>query len=108
MGIWRMVGTNGKGLLDRLSLILAPARLRQTTRSALRPAVRIEDSVTPNFLVCLETGSRQVLLKRHLRETLRMTPEEYRDRWGLPPEYPMVAESYQRRRKAVRQAERHG
>jgi len=103
-----MVGMNGKGLLDRLALLVVPARLRLRTRSALRPAVRIEESVTPNFLVCLETGSRQVLLKRHLRETLRMTPEEYRDRWGLPPEYPMVAESYQRRRKAVRQAARHG
>lgn len=103
-----MTGMNGKGLLDRLALLLVPARLRPRDRSALRPAVRIEESVTPNFLVCLETGSRQVLLKRHLRETLRMTPEEYRDRWGLPPEYPMVAESYQRRRQAVRQAARHG
>lgn len=107
MGIGRMTGPSGKGLLDRLALLLLP-RLRPLTRSALRPAVRIEDSVTPNFLICLETGSRQVLLKRHLRETLRMTPQEYRDRWGLPPEYPMVAESYQRRRKAVRTAERHG
>lgn len=107
MGIGRMVSTTGKGLLDRLALFFGPVRLRPA-RSALRPAVRIEDSVTPNFLVCLETGTRQVLLRRHLRETLRMTPEEYRDRWGLPPEYPMVAESYQRRRKAVRHAERHG
>lgn len=102
-----MVGSTGKGLLDRLALFLVP-RMRSHSRSALRPAVRIEDSVTPNFLICLETGSRQVLLKRHLKETLRMTPEEYRDRWGLPPEYPMVAESYKRRRKAVRQAGRHG
>lgn len=103
-----MVDTTRKGLLDRLALFLGPLRMRPLTRSALRPAVRIEDSVTPNFLICLETGSRQVLLRRHLRETLRMTPQEYRDRWGLPPEYPMVAESYQRRRKAVRQADRHG
>ncbi|MAL99938.1 MAG: hypothetical protein CL583_15975 [Alteromonadaceae bacterium] len=108
MGIWRMTGIRGKGLLHRLACLLAPARLRPVTRSALRPAVRIEDSVTPNFLVCLETGSRQVLLRRHLRETLRMTPEEYRDRWGLPPEYPMVAESYEKRREAARQADRHG
>jgi predicted transcriptional regulator len=57
--------------------------------------------VTPNFLVCLETGSRQVLLRRHLRETLRMTPQEYRDRWGLPSNYPMAAANYLRRRQAV-------
>lgn len=107
MGIGRMTGSSGKGLLDRLARLLSP-RIHPLTRSALRPAVRIEDSVTPNFLICLETGSRQVLLTRHLRETLRMTPQEYRDRWGLPPEYPMVAESYQRRRKAVRTAARHG
>ena len=65
------------------------------------PAVPIEQSVTPNFLICLETGTRQVALKRHLRQTLRMTPEEYRARWGLPAEYPMVAESYGSRRKSV-------
>lgn len=107
MGIGRMVVAGGKGVLDRLALLLVPARLR-LTRSALRPAVRIEDSVTPNFLVCLETGSRQVLLGRHLRETLRMTPEEYREKWGLPPDYPMAAETYLRRRQTVRQAMRHG
>lgn len=108
MAFRRMTGTDRKGLLDRLARLLVPSRLHAPERSALRPAVRIEDSVTPNFLICLETGSRQVLLRRHLRETLRMTPEEYRDRWGLPPEYPMVAESYERRRKAVRTADSHG
>ncbi|WP_084658542.1 MucR family transcriptional regulator [Pseudooceanicola batsensis] len=94
-----------RGLLAWLSVL---SRMRRAPGIALRPAVRIEDSVTPNFLVCLETGSRQVLLRRHLRETLRMTPEEYRDRWGLPPEYPMVAANYLRRKAAARQAERHG
>ena len=108
MGIRRMVRWQGRGVLAWLASATHVMRLRRKNGSVPRPAVRIEDSVTPNFLVCLETGTRQVLLRRHLRETLRMTPEEYRDRWGLPPEYPMVAESYQRRRKAVRHAERHG
>lgn len=87
-------------------LFAIPARLRGRRlapggMSSLRPAVPIEDSVTPNFLVCLETGSRQVLLRRHLRETLRMTPQEYRDRWGLPSTYPMAAANYLRRRQAA-------
>ena len=62
------------------------------------PAVPISESVTPNFLICLETGTRQVMLRRHLRHTLRMTPEEYRRKWGLPPDYPMIASEYVRRR----------
>ena len=65
------------------------------------PAVPIEQSVTPNFLICLETGTRQVALRRHLVQTLRMSPEQYRARWGLPPEYPMVAAAYAIRRKSV-------
>lgn len=108
MGFKRIANWNGRGLLAWLLSASVSTRMRRKAGSALRPAVRIEDSVTPNFLVCLETGSRQVLLRRHLRETLRMTPEEYRDRWGLPPEYPMIAANYLRRRSAVRQASHHG
>ncbi len=94
---------DARGLRQWLLSLRASARRRhQAAAAAIRPAVRVEDSVTPNFLVCLETGTRQVLLRRHLRETLRMTPDEYRDRWGLPPEYPMVAANYLRRRKTVR------
>lgn len=62
------------------------------------PAVPIADSVTPNYLICLETGRKLVALRRHLQQTLRLTPEEYRARWGLPPDYPMVAPSYTERR----------
>jgi len=65
------------------------------------PAVPIEDSVTPNFLICLETGTRQILLRRHLREHLRMSPDEYREKWGLPRDYPMAAASYLHRRNKV-------
>ncbi|MEC7297118.1 MAG: MucR family transcriptional regulator [Pseudomonadota bacterium] len=108
MGIGRGVFERRKGLLAWLTSRSFLARVATGPAQALRPAVRIEDSVTPNFLVCLETGSRQVLLRRHLRETLRMTPEEYRDRWGLPPEYPMVAANYLARRAAAQRQGHHG
>jgi predicted transcriptional regulator len=65
---------------------------------ARRPAVPIETSVTPDYIICLETGRKLVLMRRHLRETLHLTPEQYRARWNLPPEYPMAAPNYLRRR----------
>ncbi|MBB3713457.1 putative transcriptional regulator [Limimaricola variabilis] len=67
------------------------------------PAVPIETSVTPDYIICLETGRKLVLLRRHLRETLHLTPEEYRARWGLPPEYPMAAPNYIRKRSSYAQ-----
>ena len=67
-----------------------------------RPAVPIETSVTPDYIICLETGARLVLMRRHLRETLHLTPEQYRARWGLPPEYPMAAPNYAQRRAKSR------
>lgn len=59
-----------------------------------KPAVPIRRSITPDFLVCLEDGKKLKMLKRHLRTTYNMTPEEYRAKWGLPPDYPMVAPNY--------------
>lgn len=58
------------------------------------PAVPVRKSVTRDHIVCLEDGKKLKMLKRHLRSTYNMTPEEYRARWGLPPDYPMVAPSY--------------
>lgn len=93
-------------LRDQIAGGLEPqARFASVTvpdQPAQEPAVRIEDSVRPQFLVCLETGERTVLLGRHLAHRLRMTPEEYRRKWGLPPEYPMVAEHYRARRAVAR------
>jgi predicted transcriptional regulator len=60
----------------------------------LRPAVSVKKSITPEFLVCLEDGKKFKSLKRHLRTQYNMTPEQYRDKWGLPPDYPMVAPNY--------------
>jgi len=59
-----------------------------------RPAVPLKKSVNPDYLVCLEDGKRFKSLKRHLRTQYNMTPEQYRDKWGLPPDYPMVAPNY--------------
>jgi predicted transcriptional regulator len=59
-----------------------------------KPAVSVKRSMTPDYLVCLEDGKRFKSLKRHLRSQYNMTPEQYRDKWGLPPDYPMVAPNY--------------
>ena len=63
-------------------------------REELRPAVPVKKSVTPEYIVCLEDGKKFKSLKRHLRTQYNMTPEQYRDKWGLPADYPMVAPNY--------------
>jgi len=63
-----------------------------------KPAVPIRRSVTPDYIVCLEDGKKLKMLKRHLRTNYNMTPEEYRAKWGLPPDYPMVAPNYAKQR----------
>jgi predicted transcriptional regulator len=60
----------------------------------IRYAVPVKKSVTPDFIICLEDGKRFKSLKRHLRTQYNMTPEQYRDKWGLPADYPMVAPNY--------------
>jgi len=62
------------------------------------PAVPIRRSITPDFLVCLEDGRKFKSLKRHLRTKYNMSPEEYRAKWGLPKDYPMVAPNYAKAR----------
>lgn len=64
----------------------------------LKPAVPIRKSVTPEYIVCLEDGKKLKMLKRHLRSTYNMSPEDYRARWGLPADYPMVAPNYAQQR----------
>jgi predicted transcriptional regulator len=60
----------------------------------MRPAIAVKKSITPDYLVCLEDGKKFKSLKRHLRTQYNMTPELYREKWGLPPDYPMVAPKY--------------
>ncbi len=66
-----------------------------------RPAVPIKKSVTRDHIICLEDGKKLKMLKRYLRTSYGMTPEQYRQRWGLPPDYPMVAPSYAAKRSAL-------
>ena len=70
----------------------------QPPSEPIKPAVPIRKSVTPEFLICLEDGKKLKMLKRHLRSTYNMTPDEYRAKWGLAPDYPMVAPNYAARR----------
>ena len=60
----------------------------------LKPAVPVKRSITPDYLVCLEDGKKFKSLKRHLRTQYKMSPEQYRERWNLPADYPMVAPNY--------------
>ncbi|MGH7111278.1 MAG: MucR family transcriptional regulator, partial [Stellaceae bacterium] len=64
----------------------------------LKPAVPVRKSITADYLVCLEDGKKLKMLKRHLRSTYNMTPDEYRTKWSLPPDYPMVAPHYAEQR----------
>ena len=66
----------------------------ETVLEAAKPAVSVKKSMTPDYLVCLEDGKRFKSLKRHLRTQYNMTPEQYREKWGLPSDYPMVAPNY--------------
>lgn len=83
--------------------LAAPVKVEVTT--SLQPAVPVKKSVTPEYLVCLEDGKRFKSLKRHLRSRYNLTPEEYRLRWNLPPDYPMVAPSYAAERSKLAKAQ---
>lgn len=66
-----------------------------------QPAVPINRSITPDFLICLEDGKKLKMLKRHLKTAYDMTPDQYRERWGLPADYPMVAPNYAAKRSKL-------
>ncbi|WP_282604680.1 MucR family transcriptional regulator [Pelagibius sp. Alg239-R121] len=73
------------------------------SRTAERPnpAVPIKKSITPDFIVCLEDGKKLKMLKRHLKTAYDMSPEDYRERWNLPQDYPMVAPNYAKQRSRL-------
>jgi len=77
---------------------LGEAREAETRQVNRRPAVSISKSVAPNYIVCLEDGRRLKMLKRHLKAAYGLSPEEYRQRWNLPADYPMVAPNYAEQR----------
>jgi predicted transcriptional regulator len=73
----------------------------ETPAEAPKPAVSIKKSVTPDYIICLEDGKKFKSLKRHLRTQYNMTPEQYREKWGLAPDYPMVAPNYAKARSEL-------
>lgn len=66
----------------------------QAPQEERKPAVPVKKSVAPDYLICLEDGKKFKSLKRHIRSHYNLTPEEYREKWGLPSDYPMVAPNY--------------
>ncbi|HWL04923.1 MAG TPA: MucR family transcriptional regulator [Xanthobacteraceae bacterium] len=84
-------------LIDQVHAALtrvAGGRPGEVPAEPLRPAVAVKRSIHPDYLICLEDGKKFKSLKRHLRTQYGMTPEQYREKWGLPADYPMVAPSY--------------
>ena len=89
-------------LADVIRTVHASLQQAQASESSVtaapKPAVPVKKSITPDYLICLEDGRELKMLKRHLRTTYNMTPDEYRAKWGLDPDYPMVAPNYAKRR----------
>ncbi|MBS1096077.1 MucR family transcriptional regulator [Gluconobacter sphaericus] len=84
---------------DALAKAGTPEEEPQSERP--QPAVPIKRSVFPDYIICLEDGKKLKMLKRHLQSAYDMTPEQYRERWGLPSDYPLVAPNYAQRRSAL-------
>jgi len=82
-----------------LSTVGAPPQKAEPERP--QPAVPIKKSITPEYLICLEDGKKLKMLKRHLKTSFNMTPDQYRERWGLPSDYPMVAPNYTEHRSSL-------
>ena len=72
-----------------------------TMERNIRPATSIKKSITPDFLICMEDGIKLKMLKRHLRTHYGLTPQQYREKWGLPSDYPMVAPNYAAKRSML-------
>lgn len=89
-------------LIEQVYKTLASvSAVEQEEEIILEPAVPVKKSITPDYLICLEDGAKLKMLKRHLKTHYDMTPEEYRDRWNLPSDYPMVAPNYAKQRREL-------
>ena len=83
------------------ALSRASVNATQPPSEELKPAVPVKRSVTPEYIVCLEDGKKLKMLKRHLMTHYQMTPEQYRTKWNLPADYPMVAPNYAEQRRTL-------
>lgn len=88
-------------LINEVYKTLASVGTQPVQPERPQPAVPIKKSVTPEYIICLEDGKKLKMLKRHLKTAYNMTPEEYRDRWGLAADYPMVAPNYAQHRSTL-------
>jgi predicted transcriptional regulator len=94
-------GGDVAGLIQSVFDTLSGLGSEETAPAALTPAVPIKRSVTDDYIVCLEDGKKLKMLKRHLMTAYGMTPEAYRAKWGLKPDYPMVAPNYSLQRQEL-------
>lgn len=93
-----MAGDELPGMIKQVYNALQGAGQADPEPERPQPAVPIKRSVFPDYIVCLEDGKKLKMLKRHLQSAYGMTPEQYRERWGLPSDYPLVAPNYAERR----------
>ncbi|MGG6430865.1 MucR family transcriptional regulator [Acetobacter ghanensis] len=91
------------GLIATVFQALGSLGQGTTEIPALVPAVPVKKSVFPDYIVCLEDGKKMKMLKRHLHTVYGLTPQQYREKWGLPASYPMVAPNYAARRSILAQ-----
>ena len=92
-------------LIEEVYLRLVKLQSSENTQGQdFKPVVPVEDSILENAIICLEDGKKFKLLKRHLSRTYNMSPEQYRSKWGLPSDYPMVAPSYSKKRSHLAKA----
>ena len=89
------------GLIREVYSTLSNVSMSEPVSDRPQPATSVRKSVQPDFIVCLEDGKKLKMLKRHLKTAYNMTPEEYRQRWGLPSDYPMVAPNYANQRRTL-------
>ena len=89
------------GLIKDVYKMLASVSTESDEPEKLNPSVSIKKSISPDYIICLEDGKKLKMLKRHLKTAYNLTPEEYRERWGLPSDYPMVAPNYAKHRSSL-------
>lgn len=92
-----------EGVIQRVygTLVRLSGHAGDFAASNSHAGVTVDDSITPDYIICLEDGKKLKMLKRYLKTNYNMTPEEYRKRWGLPATYPMVAPNYAKKRSQL-------
>ncbi len=94
-------GTQVPGIIKSVYASLAGLDGQLGAETKQQPAVPIKKSITADYLICLEDGKKIKMLKRYLRTSYGLSPDEYRAKWGLGPDYPMVAPNYSKQRSAI-------